>query len=443
MNPLEAAARDICAQLRSRGFRALFAGGCVRDRILGVEPRDYDIATNAHVADVLDLFQKTIEVGKAFGVLVVVRPEGRFEVATFRQDGPYLDGRHPDYVAFASEQEDALRRDFTINALFFNPENDEIVDYVGGVHDLRAGIIRAVGNPEERFEEDHLRLLRAVRFSARLGYRIEPATFAAIRAKAPRIHKTSLERIRDELIKMLSEGAARHAFELMDETGLLEQVLPEIARLKHVAQPEEFHPEGDVFVHTMLMLEQLRNPTPTLAMGALLHDVGKPDTQTFEDRIRFNLHDKVGAHIAERVCRRLRLSADETERIAWLVGQHMRVSAIPKMRESRRRRFVREPGFDELLELCRLDCIASHRDTSKIEWIRRYKAGLSEEQLRPKPLITGRDLMALGYAPGPQFSRILRSVENAQLEGALDTPEAARAFVLSRWPREETGPPGA
>ncbi|HNT89054.1 MAG TPA: CCA tRNA nucleotidyltransferase, partial [Candidatus Hydrogenedentes bacterium] len=351
MDPLELAAREICARLRDRGFRALFAGGCVRDRLLGVPPKDYDIATDAHVLDVLKLFPKTIEVGKAFGVLVVVRPEGRFEVATFRQDGPYLDGRHPDYVAFTSEEEDAQRRDFTVNALFFDPETEQIVDYVDGVRDLRAKIIRAVGNPAERFDEDHLRLLRAVRFAARLDYAIDPATFAAIRAKAALIRKTSPERIRDELLKILTEGAARRAFELMDATGLLEHALPEVARMKGVAQPEQFHPEGDVFVHTLLLLEHLENPTPTLAMGALLHDVGKPETQTFEDRIRFNLHDKVGARIAENICKRLRFPAAQIERIRWLVERHMRVTALPKMRESRRRRFVREEGFDELLEL--------------------------------------------------------------------------------------------
>ncbi len=441
MNPLETGAREICAQLRARGFRALFAGGCVRDRLLGVEPKDFDIATDAHVADMLGLFQKTIEVGKAFGVLMVMRPEGRFEVASFRRDGPYLDGRHPDYVTLASEQEDAQRRDFTINALFWDPETGAIVDYVDGVRDLRAGVIRAVGNPEERFEEDHLRLLRAVRFAARLGYVIDPVTFEAIKARAPLILKTSAERIRDELLKILTEGGARRAFELMDAAGLLGHVLPEVARMKDVAQPPQFHPEGDVFTHTLLMLEQFKNPTPTLAMSALLHDAGKPETQTFEDRIRFNLHDKVGAHIAERVCGRLRFSADDTKRISWLVGQHMRVSSIPKMRESRRRRFVREPGFDELLELCRLDCISSHRDTSRIEWIQRYKAGLDERQLRPKPLLNGRDLIELGYSPGPHFSRMLRSVEDAQLEGTIETPESARAFVLSRWPLDANGPP--
>ncbi|MBI4559915.1 MAG: CCA tRNA nucleotidyltransferase, partial [Candidatus Hydrogenedentes bacterium] len=355
MDDRRLAAEQICNTLASAGFRALLAGGCVRDLLLRVPPKDYDIATNARPAEVAALFDKTISVGAAFGVQVVVLPEGQFEVTTFRRDGPYLDGRRPAHIEFTDEQEDARRRDFTINALFFDPLVGNILDYVDGQKDIRDGIIRAVGDPGTRFTEDHLRLLRAVRFAARLHYQIHPDTLAAIRPMASLITRTSWERIRDELLMMLTEGQARRAFELLSETGLLEHVLPEVRRMEGVLQPEAFHPEGDVFEHTLLMLQQMRHPSPTLALGVLLHDVGKPLTQTFEDRIRFNNHDKVGARETEKICERLRLSNADGERVTWLVEQHMRLAAAPQMRESKLKRFVRAEGFPELLELCRLD----------------------------------------------------------------------------------------
>lgn len=433
MSPRERAARAICARLRGAGHRALLAGGCVRDHLLGVEPRDYDIATSARGEEVVRLFDRTIPVGIAYGVVKVLLPEGTFEVTTFRRDGPYLDGRRPAHVEFVSEECDAQRRDFTINALFLDTENDAIIDFVQGQKDLKCRTVRAVGEPKRRFEEDHLRLLRAVRFAARLDYEIEPATLEAMRELAPFIQKTSAERIRDELVKMLTEGGARRAFELMDTTGLLDQVLPEVSAMHGVAQPEEFHPEGDVFEHTMLLLEHLDTPSDTLAFGALLHDVGKPPAQSFEDRIRFNHHDKVGARMAGRICRRLRMSNADTERITWLVGQHMRLSALTEMRESRRKRFVREPGFHELLELGRLDCLASHRNMGKVEWIENYLSGLGEKELRPKPLLRGHDLIRMGFVPGALFSEILKAVEDAQLDGALHSKEDAIAYVLGRW----------
>ena len=433
MNPREEAARRICATLRDAGFEALLAGGCVRDHLLGVTPRDYDIATSALPEQVLGLFQKCVPVGIAYGVVLVLLPEGQFEVATFRRDGPYLDGRHPARVEPSSPEFDAQRRDFTINALFLDPESDTVVDFVGGQEDLRLGIVRAVGDPVKRFQEDYLRLLRAVRFAARFGYELEPGTAAAMTRLARLIRKTSAERVRDELVKLLTEGGARRGFELMDQTGLLVHVLPEIACMKGVAQPEEFHPEGDVFEHTMLALELLRDPSPTLAFGVLFHDVGKPLTQTFEDRIRFNYHEKVGAHVSRAICRRLRLSNEETDRISWLVGQHMRLSAVPKMRESRRKRFVRESGFHELLDLGRIDCLASHRDTSQIEWIEEYLATVPEETLRPAPLVTGHDLIQLGFKPGAIFSKILKAVEDAQLDGKIQSRDEAIVFVRNRW----------
>lgn len=428
------AARRICRSLSDEGFRALLAGGCVRDMILGSEPNDYDIATDARPADVMRLFEHTVPVGEAFGVVLVLLPEGQFEVATFRGDGPYEDGRHPAHVDFTDERHDALRRDFTINALFHDPLTGQTVDYVNGQEDIRAGVIRAVGDPAERFAEDHLRLLRAIRFAARLGYVIEPGTYAALKDLAPSIRRTSAERIRDELLKMLTEGAARRAFELLHEAGLLEVLLPEVARMKGVPQPPQFHPEGDVWTHTLLMLDEMRNATPVLALAVLLHDVGKPETMTESDRIRFNSHDKVGADTARAICRRLRMSSADTDAVAWLVDNHMRLSHAPDMRESRRKRFVRMPGFRDLVELCRLDCLASHGDMALVNWANEYRDGLGPEQIRPAPLLTGSDLIAMGYKPGPLFGEILTAVEDAQLEGVVATREQAEAFVSAQWP---------
>ena len=436
MNKRQAAAEQICATLRRRGFRALLAGGCVRDMLLKTPPRDFDIATNARPFEVAQLFERTIDIGAAFGVQVVLLPEGPFEVATFRKDGPYHDGRHPCSVAFTGEEEDARRRDFTINALFYDPVDRKVLDYVGGLDDLRTGLVRAVGVPRERFEEDHLRLLRAIRFAARLGYAIERETYQAIRESAPRITSTSAERIRDELLKMLTEGGTRRAFEMLDDTGLLHQILPEVSAMKGVAQPPEFHPEGDVFTHTLLMLDLLNHPSAALALGVLLHDAGKPATQTRTDRIRFNDHDKAGAVIAREVCERLRLPRRDTERVVWLVAQHMRFQHIPKMRESKRKRTIRADGFEELKELCRIDCLASHGNLDTVVWVENYQAQLPPESLRPEPLVQGNDLIALGYPPGPLFSKILKHVEDLQLDGRLTTPDEARAFILAHWPRE-------
>jgi poly(A) polymerase len=292
-----------------------------------------------------------------------------------------------------------------------------------------------VGDPRLRFSEDYLRLLRAVRFAARLDYAIDPETYEAICRMAPLIHQTSAERIRDELVKMLTEGGVGRAFKLLDQTGILQQILPEVANMKGVQQPPEFHPEGDVFEHTLLMLEQARAPSPALAMAVLLHDVGKPLAQTFEDRIRFSNHDKVGARLTEQICRRLRFSREDTERIVWMVEQHMRVDAIPSMRESKRKRFVRHESFPDLLELFRLDCVASHNSLESVAAIRQYMAGLPPDELKPPPLLRGDDLIAMGYTPGPLFGEILRAVEDEQLEGTLTTPEEAQEFVRKCWPQ--------
>lgn len=434
MNPQRSAAIEICSTLAERGYRALLAGGCVRDMLLGIDPKDYDIATNARPEQIAAIFPRTVGVGAAFGVMRVMRVEGEFEVATFRKDGPYLDGRHPTSVEFRDEREDAQRRDFTINALFYDPVREEVVDYVHGREDLDRGVIRTVGEPRQRFGEDHLRILRAVRFAARFDYEIEPTTFAAMRDMADLVLTTSAERIRDELIKMLTEGRAKRAFELLDAAGLLPILLPEIEAMKGCEQPPEFHPEGDVYTHTLLMLDLMEYPSPTLALGVLLHDVGKPPTQTFEDRIRFNNHDKVGARMAERLMRRLHMSRDAIDRVTWLVENHMRVAVAPEMRESKLKRFVREEGFAELLELCRIDCLGSHGHLETIAWLNEYIANLRPDQVKPAPLLTGKDLIVMGYAPGPIFSEILTAIEDRQLEGLLGTKEGAEAFVRETWP---------
>ena len=436
----ENAAREICAVLRKDGFRALLAGGCVRDMLLGRTPQDYDVATNARPEEVMKRFPKTIAVGAKFGVVIVVRDEGFFEVATFRADGPYLDGRHPSSVTFTEEEQDAQRRDFTINAMFYDPERDTVLDYVGGQADLEVHILRAVGDPECRFEEDHLRLLRAVRFASRLEYQIEADTFAAMCALAEQVLSTSAERIRDELLKMLTEGHADAAFRLLECTGLLEPILPEVAAMRGVEQPAAFHPEGDVWEHTLLLLAQLPyGVSPTVAVAALLHDVGKPPTQTFEDRIRFNLHEKAGARITEKICRRLRMSNNDTCRIVWLVENHMRLKDFMNMRKHRRIRFAREEGFDELLLLCRMDALASHGDTDFIDEAETYIASLEEESIRPVPLLTGKDLIEMGYTPGPQFKHILQEVETLQLEGQLKDSDAARQYVTEKFSDMKVG----
>lgn len=430
MDELELGARAVCTTLREAGYRALFAGGCVRDRLLGITPKDYDIATNALPEEVAECFPKTFTVGAAFGVVLVVQDNQRYEVATFRKDGPYLDGRRPARVDFVDEIEDARRRDFTINALFYDPEAEEVLDYVDGTADLARQLIRCVGTPSDRFSEDHLRLLRAVRFAARMGFRLDADTYHAIAAHAGEISKTSMERVRDELVRMLTEGYALASLQLLDETGLLEHVLPEVSAMKGVEQPPQFHPEGDVFVHTLLLMQHLQGPcSVTLAFGALLHDVGKPATQTFEDRIRFNQHDKVGAEIARTICRRLRFSNDEVQLITWHVAQHMRLAAIPKMKESKRKRFIRHEGFDELLEICRLDCLASFGNLDTIHWIESYRATVPEEEMRPQRLLNGRALIAMGYTPSPKFKSFFRKLEDRQLDGCITTREAAEELA--------------
>jgi poly(A) polymerase len=439
-NATQQHATAILHTLREAGFEAYFVGGCVRDLLLGREPADYDVTTHATPQQVMDLFPETYAVGAQFGVVLVPSEDksGTVEVATFRSDVSYSDGRHPDAVRFSqTAREDIERRDFTINGLLLDPITNDVLDYVGGRKDLDARIIRTIGEAERRFGEDKLRMLRAVRFAARFDYTIEPATFGAIQKLAAQIHQVSRERIADELNKMLTEGHARRAFELLDETGLLAQALPEIAAMKGVAQPPEYHPEGDVWTHTLLLLEGLpAGCSRTLAWGALLHDVGKPSTfRVAPDRIRFDGHVEIGMKIAEEICRRLRFSNHDTEQIIALIEHHMRFGHVLRMKESTLKKFLRLPLFEEHLEQHRLDCLASHRDLSHYEFLREKLATIPPAVMRPTPLVTGDDLIAAGYQPGPQFKEILSAIEDAQLEGKLTTTAGALEFVRREFPR--------
>ena len=441
MTPRELAA-DICRQLHSCGFKAYLVGGCVRDLLLGREPEDYDVATDAHPARVQELFPSSVDVGAKFGVILVVAHGAQVEVATFRSDVGYSDGRHPDRVEYSSSPEqDVLRRDFTINGMMLDPETKQILDFVGGREDLEEGIVRAIGTPEVRFREDRLRMARAVRFAARFGYVIEPATFEAISAAAPHITSVSAERLRDELTKVLTEGAARAAFELLDSTGLLKACLPEVSAMKNVAQPPEFHPEGDVWIHTLLMLQSLpQRSSVTLAWAVLLHDVGKPPTfksaQETGDRIRFDGHAEIGARMAAAICRRLRFSADDIQQIEALVANHLRFKDVFQMRPATLKRFVRLPKFEEEhLELHRLDCLSSHGNLDAYEFVRRFLRETPPQEVHPPRLLTGDDLKSMGFKPGPLFKEILQSVEEGQLDGRLTSHEEALNFVRQQYPQ--------
>ena len=433
----ETLANRIISTLRARGFQAYLVGGCVRDLLLGHPPKDYDVATDAPPPEILKLFPGSGCVGAHFGVVLVHVEDAQVEVATFRSDRDYADGRRPASVQFeTSPREDAIRRDFTINGLMMDPVTGEVLDYVGGRADLEARLIRAIGDPEVRFREDHLRLLRAVRFAARLGFVIEPATLDAIRRNHALIRTVSAERVRDELVRILTEGGARRGFELLEATGLLDDLLPEVGAMRGVNQPPEYHPEGDVWVHTLLLLDKLDHATQTLALGALLHDVGKPPTFRVAERIRFDGHVEAGVALAHGILERLRFSRADTEQVEALVANHMRFKDVPRMKKSTLKRFLRLPQFEEHLELHRLDCLASHGQLDNYDFVRRKLEELPAEQLKPKPLLTGADLIAEGYTPGPVFSKILRAVEDAQLEGGVKTRDEALDLVRRDFTRE-------
>jgi tRNA nucleotidyltransferase/poly(A) polymerase len=438
---------EIASELRSNSFQAWLVGGCVRDLLLGREPSDYDISTDARPEELLRLFPKAQLVGAQFGVVLV---DG-VEIATFRSDHSYADGRHPGRVVFETDpRQDVLRRDFTINALLLDPSvlnslsplyspsslSSSVADFVDGLSDLGSGIIRAIGDPGQRFEEDHLRMLRAVRFAARFAFEIEPATLAAIQKLHVNILRVSPERIRDELVRILTEGGARRGFELLDASGLLGDILPEVAALKGVAQPPEFHPEGDVWTHTLIMLEGLHAPSPALALGVLLHDVGKPGTFRAADRIRFDGHVELGERIAREILNRLKFSNAEIDQVIALIANHMRFSHVHQMRESTLKRMLRLPAFEEHLELHRLDCSSSHGHLDNYEFAKTRFEQSAPEELRPLRLVTGDDLIAAGYAPGPDFSRMLEVAEDAQLEARIQSKEEGLELVRSTF-----GPP--
>ncbi|MCC7518953.1 MAG: CCA tRNA nucleotidyltransferase [Verrucomicrobiae bacterium] len=435
----QAAAR-VAARLRAAGHEAFFAGGCVRDALRRRRPKDYDVATSARPSEVERLFKRTVGVGKAFGVMRVREGGVETEVATFRVDGPYRDGRRPSAVRFCGAEEDAKRRDFTVNGLFYDPARRRVADYVGGRSDLARRVLRAIGDPRARFQEDHLRMLRAVRFAAELGFRIEAATWRAVRAMAPRIRRVSSERIRDELTKLLVSPRPGHGIKLLAKSGLLRRILPEVDRMRGVPQPRAFHPEGDVFVHTTVALDQLpKKPSAALAWATLLHDVGKPPT--FERsprrgrRIRFPGHAGVGAKMADRILRRLRFSNAEREAIAEIVGNHMTFKDVPRMRLATIKRLLARSTFEDELAMHRADCLASHGSVSNVRILRGWQRKLKREEIRPPRLVTGADLIALGWKPGPIFGRILAEIEDAQLAGEIATREQALAFAAR--PRDE------
>jgi poly(A) polymerase len=438
-------ANSICETLQRAGFQALLVGGCVRDILLKRVPADYDVATDATPDRVLQLFPHGITVGAQFGVILIPQDGMKVEVATFRSDMGYADGRHPDRVVYSrSPEEDVQRRDFTINGLLMRDDTGEVLDYVNGKADLQAGIIRAIGEPDRRFADDKLRMLRAVRFAARFGYEIESETFRAIRRHAAEVQQVSAERIREELTRILTEGRARAGFELLDLCWLLPIVLPQICALKTVAQPPQYHPEGDVWIHTMMMLEGLpAGCSATLAWGVLLHDVGKPATfrsaRETGDRIRFDGHVEVGMAIARKLLGELRFSNDTTEQILALVQHHMRFKDVERMKPATLKRFVRLPRFEEHMALHRLDCLSSNRNLEAYEFVEEFIRRTPPEVVRPAKLLTGNDLLEMGYVAGPLVGRILAAVEEAQLDGELQNREQALSFVQRHYTREKAG----
>jgi putative nucleotidyltransferase with HDIG domain len=421
---------SIVQRLRQDGYEAYLAGGCVRDMLLKKPPKDYDIATNAKPEDIRRVFPETIPVGAQFGVILVLLDGEPFEVASFRYDGPYVDGRRPSHVRYGSLEEDIVRRDFTINGMVYDPVEDRIIDLVEGQKDLERRSIRAIGNARQRFEEDRLRMIRAVRFAAGLNFEIEPATLDAVKQLAGTVTQVSWERIGDEVTRILTEGGARRGFELLDETGLLAVLLPEVAIMKGTRQSPDFHPEGDVFAHTMLLLSYLGEPSETLAYGCLLHDVAKPVCiRQDADRITFYGHTEKGAEMAEEILKRLKRARAVSERVSYLVRNHLRLIQAPQMRLSTLKRFLREDGIDELLELARIDALSSNGDLQYYRFCKERLGELKEEEIRPAPLVRGDDLIALGLTPGPIFADILRQVEDAQLGGELTSREEALEWV--------------
>jgi len=436
---MESTARDLAQRLRNAGHVAYFAGGCVRDFLRGEIPKDIDIATDARPEAVQKIFPRTYAVGAHFGVIVVLDNNFQFEIATFRSDGAYLDGRRPVEVHFATAKEDAARRDFTINGMFFDPEKNEVIDFVDGRADLERKLIRAIGDPAQRFAEDRLRMLRAVRFATVLDFEIETATWTAAVAHASSISEISAERIREELVRIFLSPNRTRGWDLLDTSGLMRMVLPELEAMKGCEQPPQFHPEGDVFKHTRIMLEMLpRDASLPLVFSVLFHDIGKPPTSSVDEegRIRFNGHDRVGAEMTEAVMERLRFSRAEIDATVEAVRQHMVFKDAPNMRVAKLKRFMARPTFEDELELHRVDCQSSHGMMDNYEFLQQKKTEFANEPIIPPPLLRGEDLIALGLKPGPRFGEILEAVETRQLEGALKSREEALAWVKSEYSKE-------
>ncbi len=430
--PLLETARSVARRLRGAGHVAYYAGGSVRDFLRRVPPKDIDIATDARPEQVQKLFARTYAVGAHFGVIVVLQDALQFEVATFRSDGAYVDGRRPTEVHFATAEEDAARRDFTINGMFFDPVSEEVIDFVGGRADLDARIIRAIGDPAQRFAEDRLRMLRAVRFATTLEFEIEQGTWAALQASSASISEISAERIREELVRIFMSPQRVRGWDLLDASGLMRIVLPELERLKGCEQPPQFHPEGDVFKHTRIMLELLPPEVSLpLVFSVLFHDIGKPPTYSVDEtgRIRFNGHDRIGAEMTEVVMQRLRFSRAEIEATVEMVRQHMVFKDVPNMRTAKLKRFMARPTFGDEMELHRVDCASSHGMLDNYEFLQAKQEEFANEPIIPAPLVRGDDLKALGLKPGPQFGEILEAVETRQLEGAFRDREEALAWV--------------
>ncbi|MEP6685349.1 MAG: CCA tRNA nucleotidyltransferase [Verrucomicrobiota bacterium] len=435
-SPMEATAREIVARLTTHGHIAYFAGGCVRDLVRGQAPKDVDIATDARPEIVQKLFARTYAVGAHFGVIVVLENGLQFEVATFRSDGAYLDGRRPTEVHFSSPEEDAARRDFTINGMFFDPAADQVIDFVGGRADLEARLIRAIGDPGQRLAEDRLRMLRAVRFATFLEFEIEPATWSALIANASSISEISAERVREELVRIFLSPRRSRGWDLLDASGLMKVVLPELETMKGCAQPPQFHPEGDVFKHTRIMLELLPpDASLPLVFSVLFHDIGKPPTASVDEhgRIRFNAHDRIGAEMTEAVMTRLRFSRAEIDATVEAVRQHMVFKDVPKMRVAKLKRFMARPTFPEELELHRVDCASSHGMMDNYEFLLHKREEFANEPIIPPPLVRGNDLLALGLKPGPRIGEILEAVETRQLEGELGSRDQALEWVKKEY----------
>ena len=465
-------AKRIVHRLQKTGFLAFFVGGCVRDFLMNIQPRDYDIATSAQPNEVMQLFSETIDIGEKFGVIQVMEGEQSFAVATFRSDGNYDDGRHPTEVRYSLDPKlDVQRRDFTINGLYYDPLTQNLFDFVGGQQDIQSQIIRTIGSPEERFKEDKLRLIRAIRFSAQFGYALETKTRSAILKQAPNIIEVSPERIHDELVKILTEGYSELAINALNENRLLAHILPDVAALRGIEQPPQFHPEGDVWTHTMKLLKLMDQtkisrgiikssgrlvsnsnvvkntvqktelkkieispyPSMTLAMATLLHDIGKPKTYEKKDRIRFNGHAKLGAEMALEICQQLRFSKRQQKLITELIRDHLKFKDLAQMRPSTLRRFLGQEGFSEHLELHRLDCLGSHGNLDNWKLANHSLSNLQPEEIHPPVLLTGKDLIEMGYLPGPVFKEILNSLKNAQFENELKTSQQAKQWVLNQF----------